>query len=164
MSRVYASSMLERKITELSQELKSLKTDQRYLIGQVSGVESSILKVPSVLDYSVTYDDVTYYYWDIYARFRFIGDGTKATNPVFKYQLYDANGNPVEPVPSSYGLNVPLWNLHLQKGGASPNEEDFIVFLYLVTTRQVSLAFSGDFWCVANSRGELKLVERYSAE
>ena len=164
--RTYQTSMLEDKIVKLSQDIIKIKTRQPYLCGNASFFETQKLRIQSRLDFSVPGPDSTYYYWDIFVRLRFVGEHTNSTAiPKIMYQLYDSSGRKIMPdITGSFQTDEVFWADFYSAAVSEPNEHDFCVYLYLVTTQNLQSSFYGDFWCESNDTGVLKHIATYSGE
>lgn len=156
--RTYADSLLERKIVGLSQELKSLKTSQKYLTGQTMGYESSKVRINS----RILQQHGGYTQWAIYCRIKFTGDnlGTAAIAKP-RYQLYDKNGNKIYVETEEIDAYNPYDKVYTDfKGlclsgfpGDAPNVYYTELYFYLVTESSGNSNFYGDFWFVSNDNG-----------
>ena len=153
MSRSLLESQLSREVTRLSQELISLKTPQRYLVGNARGYESNKTTVTS----RILNDQGGYQTRAILGVLRFVGDKpNKTVIPILKFQLYNSNGNKISPV-ADFELGKVFIQLIESVAGDSPNVTEFSVDMLLLNQGTAD-AFYADFWCVGNDSGIIGYV------
>lgn len=154
----YQDSLLTRKITNLSQELVSLKAHQRYLTGQATGLKSNKIRIQSSL-----IDTGVYKYRTISSEFVITGSlPSKAILSDLLFQLYDSSGNPINYAAGMWGEQEPVVLGEIDDwAGSAKNEWHTLIYLY---TPGVQVdppdAFYGDFWVVANDQSSIKAIPR----
>lgn len=149
MSRSYATSQLAREITKLSQEMVSLKSPQRYLMGQVKGFVSNTIRVNS----RIIATRSGYEYRGILGWAKFITDKPeKRVNAKLKFQLYSSTGIPISLDRQGSGVAIEALQ---SSAGDNPNEMWFLIWFDISGAQGSTDAFYGDFWVVANDSGIL---------
>lgn len=142
----YQESLLTRQVTELQQELVSLKAPQRYLTGNTRGYQSNLVRATSKVAFIVS----GYEWREIYIELTVRGDhAEKILTPTLRIQLYSSSGNPIPFGAGQWNDKVGLLSA-VDWAGDSPNEHKFSVLLYIVGSQGTTDAFYGDFWAVAN--------------
>ena len=168
--RIYADSLLERKVTKLTQELKSLKTGQRYLVGQTMGYVSDSVNVNTKI---YEFPGTSYGYGYNCFRIKFIGDHLDRTViGDLKIKGIRSNGVVVNLVPfvmmyvSDYESKPALVSLG-QKRTEKKNEIEFYVCIVwgMTSDSTISSLVRGSkvsVSCVSNDTGHLVVTQEYT--
>lgn len=169
--RTYADSLLERKVTNLKQELIKLKANQRYGINQSQLYTSNSIRLHSRMVYSSTQGGVTYYDWEIFSLVKVTGKlKDKTILPSIKFNAFDKNGNPavIDPeVESEEDAYDNIFTQYFSVGGLASwmdkkNEYYYIVCYYLITRTSGSSNFYMDFWVNANDDCVIEEIKQYT--